>query len=189
MASKVQICNIALAKLGVDSITSLSDNTDQAKKCNLLYDDIAIEVMSEGVWSSTVSRVELARTTNTPVFGYSYEFQLPTNPRYLRVLSINEEDPGIYDYAIEGDKLLTNVSTMKIKYQGEITDTESYGVWLRRSIQYRLAAELAYPLTGDSRMAQGLMEQYMRSVADGLAADGLQGSSENSTSDDLNKVR
>ena len=112
MASKVQMCNLALAKLGASRIISLDDNTVEAQLCNLLFNDIADFVMMEGMWATTIRRAVLAQTTNTPVFEWEFEFQLPTSPEALQVLAINEEIPGTNDYVIEGDKLLAHISTM-----------------------------------------------------------------------------
>jgi hypothetical protein len=178
MSSKVQLCNLALARLGAARITSLSDNTNEAKLCNLMFDDIAEEVMSEGAWSSTVSRASLALTANTPAYGYTYEFQLPTDPFCLRVLEINDLTSGDYDYRIEGDKLLANINTMKIRYIGRITDTQSYDPMLKRAVVSRLAAELAYPITGNLQTSKAMQELYQFHIADGLAVDGTQGSVE-----------
>lgn len=189
MASKVQICNLALARLGASRITSLSDNTNEAKLCNLMYDDLAEEVMSEGAWSSTIKRASLAKTTNTPAFGFTDEFQLPTDPFCLRVLAINDLTPGDYDYRIEGDKLLANISTMKIKYIGRLTDTQSYDPMLKRAIVSRLAAELAYPITGNLQTANAMQEIYRLHIVDGLAADGTQGSTEDVFRSDSVDVR
>ena len=101
MASKVKICNLALSRIGASRITSLTDGTVESTLCNVLYDDMAEEVMSEGSWSSTIARSALNVTTNTPAFGFSYEFQLPTVPRTLKILNINEDTVGDYDFRIE----------------------------------------------------------------------------------------
>lgn len=189
MASTVRLCNIALARLGAARITSLTDNTSEAKLCNTLFDVVAEEVMSEGMWTSTINRATLNRTTNTPAFGYTYEFQLPTSPKALKVLSINEDTTGTYGFRIEGDKLLANVSTMKIQYIGKIEDTESYDPMLQKAIVSRLTAELAYPITGSSAVSERWWAKYEQDVADGLANNGQQGSNLYIASTDLNEIR
>lgn len=189
MSSKVGICNLALARLGGARITSLTDNTVEAKLCNLMYDELADEVMVEGPWASTIARAELAQTTTTPVFGYSNQFQLPVSPFCLRVLDINENVPGCYDFSIEGDKLLMDTNAVSIRYIGRITDTQSYGPLLQKAIVSRLSAELAYPLTGQAAVADRLHERYMQDVASGLSADGQQGSPEQTVSTTLIRNR
>lgn len=189
MSSKVQICNLALSRLGASTITSLTDNTTEAKLCNTFFDDIADEVMCEGSWTSTITRASLARTTNTPAFGYSYEFQLPVDPKCLKVLNLDEDTPGDTSYKIEGDKLLTDNSTCKIRYIAQLTDSEDWDTMLRRAFVARLASELAYPLTGSASKAEQELKLYRFYVQEGLAIDGQQGSKNVVIADDLLEVR
>ena len=189
MASKVSICNFALSRLGVSSITSLTDNTVEAKACNLIYDDIADEVMVEGEWSSTIVRATLAQTTNTPTYEFTYEYQLPVSPLTLKVLSLDEFPPGSNDYKIEGDKLLTDLTAVNIRYIGRITDTQQYGVLLQRAIVARLALELNYSLTSDKGLTQQLEAQYERVLDRNLTSDNVQGSKDIVSTPDLDEVR
>lgn len=189
MASKVRLCNVALSRLGAARITSITDNTAEAKLCNVLFDQVAEETMAEGQWSSTISRSVLNQTTNSPSWGFTYEFQLPTNPKSLKVLSINEDTTGTIPFRIEGDKLLSDNSAISIKYIGIITDTESYDAMLKRAIVSRLTAELAYPITGSSALTERYWTKYEQDVSRGLASDGQQGSNEYTTSPDLGDVR
>lgn len=189
MASKVEICNNALSKIGVDPITSLTEGTTFASRCNTIYEHIAREVMSEGSWTSTIRRASLAQTTNTPEYDYSYEYQLPTDPECLRVLDVYESENGWYDYAIEGDKLLSDRSSIKIRYIAYLDESGDYDVDLQKAIQYRLAAELAYTITGDRFISRELLAVYEDMKAQALAANGAQGSPEYTSSSDLEDVR
>lgn len=189
MASKVQICNYALSRLGANRITSLTDNTNEARLCNTLIDDAIDEVLMEGPWAFAVRRAALNQTTTTPSFEYSYEYQLPTNPLCLRVLSINEDSPGDYDYRIEADKLLADVSTMKVRYIARITDTQSFSPMFERALKTKMQALLAYSVTGNAGLIQTLEELYVRHVAEGLAIDGQQGAADFISSSDLHDVR
>jgi hypothetical protein len=189
MANKVQICNLALARIGAARITSLSDSTSTANLCNTLYDDIAEEVMVEGPWTSTISRVALNKTTNTPAFGFTSEFEMPTVPRLLRVLSINEVVEGTDEFRIEGDKLLANIATVSVRYIGFVADTANYGVSLKKCIVSRLASEMAFTLTGSTALASRLYDRYLKDLDDGLAANGQQGSSNYIQTPDLIWIR
>lgn len=189
MASLVEICNFALSRLGADRITSLSDNTQSAKLCNVFIDDVVREVMTEGDWTTLIRRQALVQTSNTPTYGYDYEFQLPTNPECLRVLAINEIYVGDYDFRIEDDKLLINESSVSVRFIGRITDPETFGPMLTKAIKTRLTAELAYPITGSDGLTQMWFDKYERELMKALAIDGQQGSPEQTQSNDLDDVR
>lgn len=189
MASKVKIANMALSRLGIAQITSLTDNTIEAKHMNLIFEEVVKEVSTEGVFTSTINRAVLNKTTNTPDFGFTDEFQLPTDPACLRVLSIDEEETGSYDYRIEGDKLLANISSMEIEYIGYLTNSGDYDEQLKRVIVAKLAADLAYPLTGSAGLADRMYQRYIQEFADAKAVDGQNGSNQVIVTTDLTDLR
>lgn len=203
MASKVKIANLALSRLGISQITSLTDNTIEAKQCNLMFEEVAKEVMTEGVFSSTIKRQALTQTSNTPAFGFAYEFQLPTDPKCLRVLNVSEvvsttsstttildrDLRGQTDYRIEGDKLLANVSAIQIRYIAYLENSGDYDEMLKKVIVSKLASELAYPLTGSAAVADKLERKYQMEFADAKSVDGQQGSNPEISSTDLTEIR
>lgn len=189
MASRVEICNLALSRIGASTITSLSDGTRESNLCNVLYNDIAEEVMSEGEWSTCTFRQTLNKTTNTPLYDYTYEYQLPTNPRWLKFIEISGDRLNDLEYDIEEDKLLTNESTVKCKYIGFLEDSSKYGPYLKAAIVSRLAHELSYSITGSAANSDRLFQRYLVDLRKGLALDGQQGSGVYIYSTDIIKVR
>ena len=189
MASKVNICNMALSRIGASTITSLTDGTQEAKLCNTFFDNLADRAMMQGSWSSTLKRVVLAQTTNTPAFQYDYEYQLPVDPKCLKVLMIDEDVDGEHKYSIEDDKLLTDKNGVSIKYIAQITDPENYDPMLTEAIEVLLAAYLVYPLTGSQSGALEFANKYEELVDKNLAIDGQQGSADVFVQIDLTKDR
>jgi len=180
---------MALSRLGANTITALTDNTTEAKLCNTFFDDLADRVMIQGSWATTITRASLARTTNTPAYGFSYEYQLPVDPKCLKVLDINEDSVGSVIYRIEGDKLLTDVTSMKIRYIGRLTDPNAFGASLTEALEVLLSAYLALPLTGDKTTSARLRQEFQELVTLNLGIDGQQGSMELIASNDLLDVR
>lgn len=178
MASKTKIANLALIKIGAGRITDITENTEAAKLANEIFDDMVEEVAVEGPWTSCVTRQELAVNVATPAYEFTYQFTLPTDPYCLKVLSINEDIAGTYPFKVEGRKLLTTVNTLKIKYIFRNLDTGTYDPMFKRALVFRLAAELAYPLTANRTMAAQMTEMYNKVVQDGLAIDNQQGSTD-----------
>lgn len=181
MASKVQIANFALAgELGKDQITALTDNTKAAKLVNLMFDDVAQEVMAEGAWTSATTRQTLARDATAPDWGFLYRYPLPKNPKFLGMVKMNELQPGDIPFAIENDYLLTDETTANIKYKMWQTDTEKWDKHMQRCVVLLLASKLAYSLTGNLKLQDALYQKYQIALRSGLAVDGT-----NSTDDDL----
>lgn len=177
MATTVQICNLALARVGeVRGITSLTDGTEAANLCNLLYTDIAEEVMGEGEWTCCISRDTLVKTINTPDHEFGSEYQLPTNPRILKLINVYNERVLELKYTVEGDKLYTNEGEVSIKYIGFLEDTSAYTTYLKSAIVSRLAHELSYVLTGSTANSERLYARYELDLRKGLTHDRSQGS-------------
>ena len=155
MASVVQICNSALNQLGAASITALTDNSKNARLCNERYTVVRDAVFRSHPWNSLIKRQQLAQTTNTPAYGFSYEFALPSD--CLRVLTIDAYNS---DYKVEGRKILCNESSIKITYVAQETDPNEMDVLLRETIAAGLAADIAYAITANLQVAKLMQEKY-----------------------------
>lgn len=188
MSSAVEICNLALMQLGETRISSLDDNTEIATLCKTAYDTVADEVMMQG-WACNTFRTSLAQLDETPSYEFSYVYQLPTDPKCLKVVSINEIKPGLYDFRIENGKLLIDLSTVKIKYFGRLTEPEQYDPTLKQAIIDRLISILAYTVTGDKQLAQEAFKRYLMSLNDNQSHNGQQGATDVLNSDSLVDVR
>lgn len=188
MASSVEICNRALVRLGEDTITSLSDDSDRARICNALYQEVLETTLSEYPWNCAIYRAELARLADTPVWDFAYAYQLPTDPYCLRVL---ETDLDIQDYPwqIEGRTLVTDANSVKIKYLALLDDPNNIPPLLRELIAIRLAAEACYPITGDAKLAISVWDLYARKEREAKLTDGQEGTPKRIDSNDLTDVR
>lgn len=190
MASKTELCNQALAAVGGSIINDVdTDTTRDAILCRTFYDSIAQATMFEGAWISTITRKTLAAIAEDPEYEFGFQFQLPVNPIALRVLSINEEAPGQYYHKIEGDRLLINISEVKIKYIAFITEPGKYDIGLQRTIVAHMASILAWPLTGSNSFTDRMDKKYDKILASNLALNGMIGGNEVIRSDDLIQVR
>lgn len=84
LISNVTICNWALAKVGAATITSLSDNTPNARVCNNRFWGVRDALYRSHVWAFATRRVQLAIVVPSPVFGYTNAFLVP--PDFIRLL-------------------------------------------------------------------------------------------------------
>jgi len=185
MASKVEIANFALTELGKDSIVALTDNSSM----NLIFDDTAREVMSMGQWTSSNFRQTLAQDATAPIFGFAYRYVLPTDPQYLGMISINEDRIGDIEYRISSGYLETDENAVSIRYKGYATNAESWDQHLQRAIVLRLAQKLCFKITGDSRLKEQLRQEFNEALDNGLAVDGLDGTTDSFVVRELGDVR
>jgi hypothetical protein len=97
MATEVSICANALRRLGDDPITSLTDDTERARLCNAFYTDARDAVLRSHPFNFSITRTTLAQLSDTPAYGYDYQYALPTDPYCLRVLEMEFKD---YEFKI-----------------------------------------------------------------------------------------
>ena len=169
MASVVGICNIALNNLGDEKISSLSDNNDRARACDLRYEDGRDAVLRAHPWNCATTRVELALSTDTPAWGFSYKYALPSD--CLRVLDVYD---NTVPFSIEGRFLLTENSSAKLKYIARITDPNDYDILLQHAIGIRLASEIAEALTGRTELKQEMYQKYLLVLSEARGVDSLE---------------
>ncbi len=189
MSSQIEICNMALSRLGSSRIISLGDNTVESKTLNAIYNQVAKFVMAMGPWPSVKCRAVLAQTTTTPAFGFSYQYQLPVDPKCLKVLRLNELKLGDVNYQVEGDKIICDEAAVSILYIGYITDTEQYDAYLEQAIINQLVVEMAYSRTGQFPVASALMQDARKQIEDLLNNACTQNPSEDIPSDMFTDIR
>ena len=179
MATKVSICNRALNSLGVKArIASLSEDTEAARKCALVIDDVIEEVLRAYNWNCATARAALARASGTPAFGYDYRYALPAGPDppyCLRVISIENEDE-FSDYKIEGRQLLSNETTVKILYVKRVEDMNELDTLCRSAIAARLAAEIGFSLTNSNSLQEAMWSLYAGKMQEAREIDAQEGS-------------
>jgi hypothetical protein len=200
MPSTVDIANYALNNLGASNISSLDENSKAARVVNQRYDAVRDAVFRAHPWNCLIERAQLAQDTDTPAFGYAYQYALPTNPYCLRVLEFSNgtlsypqdnitNNSGGPVFVIEGRKLLTDEAVARIKYIGRITDPQQYDASLVEALAARLAAEVCYAITGSTSMVQIQTSLYEAKINEARFNDATEGATQRLEASDFIESR
>ena len=161
MASVVDMCNSALNLLGASTISSLTEDTKNARLCNQRFEPIRDRVFRSHNWNCLIKRVQLAQDSTGPVVEYTYGYTLPTD--CLRVLKIHngstDSIKSALDYKIEGRKVVTDETTIYLVYVALVTDPNEFDSYLREAISHQLAADICYAITNNSTLANNYMNR------------------------------
>lgn len=160
-ASKISICNSALARIGAPPISALEEDSKRARTCGVVYDQILDEVLAEHAWPFALTRASLARLADAPVYGYRHAYQLPAD----FVSLVDMEDGTALDYQLEGDQILTDAETVRLRYVRRITDPARFPPPFVDVFAIRLAAELALPITRKTSDFETMMTVYRLKLA------------------------
>ena len=187
-SSEVDICNSALIHLGAGLITSLGDNSDEARACNQFFDGARDAVLTQSDWTFATTQQELSKQVATPLFGYAYQYKLPTNPYCLKPLFMSSPENDD-DWKVQGRLLLTDRDGVYLQYIYRQTDVSAFTPLFTVCLEYFLAHRMAYTLTGSRSVATDMYELFLAALADAASVDAQTGYPEDFDAESLIDAR
>lgn len=169
--SEVAIANSALAKLGDYRIVSLNDATPQAKLLKEQFDKVRDDLLRSHPWNFAIERVQLAALSSTPTFGFTYEFQLPTD--CIRVLETSEDEDN---WQKEGNKIRADYAPIYIKYIKKVEDPGLWDANFSEVFATKLAADVCFAITQNVALKSQLFAEYEQKLREARSFDGQEGS-------------
>lgn len=165
--TKVEICNIALGRIGRQaSITSLTENSAEAKACARIWEVTRKALLREFTWGFSRKVALLALSTETiPGWGYLYAY--PSD--CLQALRIFNEAGASYKGEQEKWDVLTvgnstfiacDVDTAYLEYTCDKSDTDDFTAQFIDCLAWKLAFELSMPLVGDQNLRNSCWQLY-----------------------------
>lgn len=145
-----------------------------------------------GGTSWTAGEIDMwgATLTTKPPFGRCNWYDLPID--FLRAIAINDKQtwgcPSDF-FEIEGRKLMTDDNKANLRYVAQIIDTTLFDPLFTNALKFRLAAEMAYPITGSMTKSQEMWTLYTAALKEANITSGGEGSSQNISVPDLIAVR
>jgi len=171
----VQVCNLALAKVGDESaqITSLpasidSDYSKEANLCFKFYETTLREVLAATEWNCATTRKALAVNVDKPVFGWEYSLAVPADCARPLEVTANDGTDRTFRYRsewdIEGNDVVSNHEVLWMKYIKNMSDLSTADSLFIKTLYTSLAIKLAYPLTEDRNLVKDLMNELATDV-------------------------
>lgn len=183
MASKIEICNRALSKLGADRIVSLDDDVKASRAMKSAWNIVLDSELRDHTWNFSVKRTSLPALSESQTWGYSYKYALPSD--FLKLLEIRDLYPNanVQDYRttvsplwqVEGGVIMTDVEApLYIRYVGRVEDTSLFDASFIEAMACRLAAETAVELTDNGSRREFAWKEYERAVRMALRSDAIE---------------
>ena len=180
MASKIDICNLALSHIGSGEITSLEDGTQQSSVLGLHYNnclEMALEIFP---WNFC-QRIDVLALSTKTVPGWQFVYQYPAN--CLKVWKVY--DAGGYksdktnEFRIISDGInkfvCCRLPEAYAEYSARVNDSSMYSASFVKALSYLLAAEIVNPLNGNAQKAAEMMQKYQLSVAEAQLSSAVEG--------------
>ncbi len=126
--TEIDICSRALMLLGADPISSLLDETDNARLLASVYPALRRSYLSKYPWRFVMGRAELTRETAAPAGGgWEYSFILPpdrlTSGAFAAFSSDGSFASPFADWQIVGNRLHGNVERVWVEYSRNLGES------------------------------------------------------------------
>ena len=179
MANQIQICNLALAHLGASSISSITEASREAQVCKLHYDLARDSVLREHPWNFATKRLALALLAVTPV-GFDYAYAYPTDCLFAREIwrSVSTDPLIVFEVQAKaggGRQIVTDAVGAVLEYTAQITDEAQFDASFVDAFSWRLAADIAVPLTKSLPISQAMLTVYANRLNSAAVRDGQEG--------------
>lgn len=174
-SSQTAIANLALGHLKIDPVVSIDPPDSDSKAATAAakwYDQARRDTLEAHPWNFASKRTSIASESSAPAFEYTKKYQVP--PDFIRVNRIGEKwDDPILDFEIEQDYILCDESTpLKLKYVYDIKDVSKFSPKFITALSYKLAAFLAYEMTGNASLVEAMENQFERAMTQAASVDG-----------------
>lgn len=181
--SNVAICNLALQKLGAKRITSLTEDSPNARTMNLCYEAIRDAELAKHRWSFAIRRAQLAADADAPDFGPAYSYTLPAE--YLRLIEPDpEENYNNLDWKIEGKKVLTDQGApLNIRFIYRVTDPNEFSPAFIEALACKLAWHTCEDITQSNQKKTDVHEEYVLSIREARRTNAIEKISEDPPED------
>ncbi len=154
--SDVEICSVALVKIGANGIVSFVDDMLEAEVASRLYEVTLRGLITSHPWHFTLAEAELEPIEEPLQTGFANGFELPGDQ--LRIISAGagHRSRGL-DYRVAGDRLYCNSARVVLSFQRRPA-TATFPAFFVQALVARLAAEFCLPLTEGTSRADALFK-------------------------------
>lgn len=157
--SALDICNIALSKLGESPIPALDANgCPAARMCYMHYHPVRREVLCACRWSFAKKETVLTSSADADDSGlHSLPHTLPQD--CLRVLAVNSPN-----WTLRGRSVFCNQPVIRLSYIADEEDTTLFEPLFVEALATRLASKLCIPLLSSTTARKALTDEYNHMV-------------------------
>jgi len=196
MASVVEICNLALAKVGRGSINSLSEASPEAEVCGLFFPGVRDSLLRQFPWNFAARSALLGEVSaaipEAAVWGHVYQY--PGDALHVyRVFEAGRfaaEPANEFEVVGSGSNryICCNVYRCYARYGMKVTDPTVFDPLFVEALVLKLAIELATEKDSSSRL-RVLMTAFSAALERAMLAGALEGGAKKPRSQEAGSPR
>lgn len=191
MSSNIEVCNIALSRVGASLIQSLTDKSKSANACNVFLPLARDTTLRFHDWAFARKRVSLAEL-GEEYSNFDYSYQYPSDCLCARKITgvDGSTTSAVWDYATmryvytgkvkyeiglssvsNTPIILTNQELAELVYTARATNFNIYDSMFVEALAWKLAADLAMPLLNKPEMQQAFYQNFLYAIQEAKVAN------------------
>lgn len=178
--SEVQICNLALIRVGHRQlIDDLDEATTEAQLCKAMYELARDAVLERHWWKFATRRSTLGLLANVSRSGWVHAYAVPVDcltERYLYPGTRNPANEQRIPFDVEDDSgvgriLLTDQEDAELVYTARVENPVLFSSGFVQALTWKLASDLALGLPVKPQVGLAMANGYERALAVAAASD------------------
>jgi hypothetical protein len=187
--SQVSLSNQALSELKAERITSMTDGSEESVVCTQYFQQAMDTLLEQHLWDFAMKRAEPARLATAPLYGFNYQFQVPTDPYCLRILEATDTNGTLLDkWKREGSVILADEEAIYVRYIMRVTNLTHLSALFKEAFKFYMASIMAYDLTGSTSKGQDMFQKYRMVMRKAKVNDAKQGAPYKETDSDYDWI-
>lgn len=185
MSARVDIANIALALLSSDSITTLEDDSRQAKVINTHYEAAKNATLEAYEWSFATKRFTPAKSSTDPDWGWSNAFPIPSDilrvtevdlnlPPAGQSIFLDPMDRSPAPHVVENRIILTNDDPIYCTGIRKVEDEGIFSALFDHAFAAKLAMLSCYAITESNTKFKAMATLYGAMIGEAKTRDAQQ---------------
>jgi len=156
--SKTELINNALTKVGALPITSIDDDTNNARVVSRVYEQSLRSILGECKWNFATTRTTLSLLTDTLAWydtGETLVYQKPTN--LIRIYGASAPNTA---WREEGDYIVSDTSSLGLRYTYYIDSPTKYPSTFTDAFIDKLCSDIAYMIVNSASLGELYKKLY-----------------------------
>jgi hypothetical protein len=156
--TKTSLINKALTIAGATPITNITDDTNNARIVNRVYEIALKSILGECKWNFCTLRALLVSSATTMNWNYTNETCVYVRPSTcVRIFGTNDDNA---EWREEGDYIISDTTGLGIIYTYYLDDPSKYPSSFVEAFIDKLCSDIGYMIINDVRIAQAFLEKY-----------------------------
>lgn len=156
--SKTSLVNKALTLAGATPIINITDDTNNARIVNRVYEIALKSILGECRWNFATERVLLVSSATTKAWYYTNETCVYVRPSTcIRIFGTNDDDA---EWREEGDYIISDTTGLGIIYTYYLDDPSKYPSAFVEAFIDKLCSDIGYMIINDKQAGGVFFEKY-----------------------------